>query len=183
MLHRSYRATPHGMKSTSESSVYFHGNIDPESKKTGKNVKVQIKRLPNAPDLKLPGYMSDLAAGMDLSAVIPGPVSISPGETVLLPTGIAVALPPGFEFQIRPRSGLAIKKGLTVVNAPGTIDADYRGEIKVGLINLGPEPVTISPGDRIAQMVLSRIWRVEWEQVDELGHTARGDGGFGHTGT
>ena len=147
------------------------------------NIRVQIKRLPHADNIELPAYMSELAAGMDLSAAIPESVVITCGEIVLVPTGIAVALPAGFEFQIRPRSGLAIKKGLTVVNAPGTIDADYRGEIKVGLINLGPEPVTVEPGDRVAQMILARVWRVEWDHVEELDSTPRGDGGFGHTGT
>ncbi len=145
--------------------------------------KVRIKRLPHAQNMELPCYMSDMAAGMDISAALSGPVTINPGETVLVPTGLAVALPAGYEFQIRPRSGLAIKKGLTVVNAPGTIDADYRGEIKVGLINLGPEPVTVKPGDRIAQMVLSKVWQVEWDEVQELDDTSRGHGGFGHTGT
>jgi dUTP pyrophosphatase len=145
--------------------------------------KVQIKRLPHAQDMELPCYMSDMAAGMDIAAALSGPVTINPGKTVLIPTGLAVALPAGYEFQIRPRSGLAIKRGLTVVNAPGTIDADYRGEIKVGLINLGPEPVTVNPGDRIAQMVLSKVWQVEWDEVKELDDTSRGHGGFGHTGT
>lgn len=145
--------------------------------------KVKIKRLPHAQNMELPCYMSDMAAGMDISAALSAPVTINPGETVLVPTGLAVALPAGYEFQIRPRSGLAIKKGLTVVNAPGTIDADYRGEIKVGLINLGPEPVTVKPGDRIAQMVLSKVWQVEWDEVQELDDTSRGHGGFGHTGT
>jgi dUTP pyrophosphatase len=145
-------------------------------------VKVLIRRLPHAEDQALPRFMSEMAAGMDLSAAVSGPVTVNPGETALLPTGLAVALPEGYEFQIRPRSGLAIKNGLTVINSPGTIDADYRGEIKVGLINLGPEPVTVRPGDRIAQMVLSRVWQVEWQEVHELDDTSRGPGGFVHTG-
>ena len=127
--------------------------------------------------------MSELAAGMDLCAVIDAPVILAPGEIAVIPTGFAVALPPGYEFQIRPRSGLAIKKGLTVVNAPGTIDADYRGEIKVGLINLGRTEVTIETGQRIAQMVLAQVPRVEWVEVPELDSTQRGAGGFGHTGS
>ena len=127
--------------------------------------------------------MSELAAGMDLCAAIDAPVILAPGEIAVIPTGFAVALPPGYEFQIRPRSGLAIKKGLTVVNAPGTIDADYRGEIKVGLINLGRTEVTIETGQRIAQMVLAQAPRVEWVEVPELDSTQRGAGGFGHTGS
>lgn len=146
-------------------------------------VKVLIKRLPHAGHIDLPCYMSHLAAGMDLCAVLTDPLSLEPGGIALIATGIAVALPEGYEFQIRPRSGLAVKKGLTVVNAPGTIDADYRGEIKVGLINLGQAPVKVRPGDRIAQMVLSRVWQVMWEEVRELDGTHRGQGGFGHTGT
>lgn len=147
------------------------------------SVKVQIKRLHNGKGIPLPRFMSQMAAGMDISAAIPDPLTINTGEIVLVPTGFAVALPEGYEFQIRPRSGLAIKKGLTVINAPGTIDADYRGEVRVGLINLGKEPVEIQPGERIAQMVLSRVWQVEWEEVEELSATRRGEGGFGHTGS
>lgn len=120
---------------------------------------------------------------MDLAAAVEAPVRIEPGGLALVPTGIAVALPPGYEFQIRPRSGLAIRRGVTVVNAPGTIDADYRGEIKVGLVNLGPAPVEIRRGDRIAQMVLAPAPRAAWREVAELPPTERGDGGFGHTGT
>ncbi len=147
------------------------------------SVKVQIKRLANGKGISLPRFMSQMAAGMDISAAIPAPVTVKSGEIVLIPTGFAVALPEGYEFQIRPRSGLAIKKGLTVINAPGTIDADYRGEVRVGLINLGKEPVEIKPGERIAQMVLSRVWQVEWEEVEDLDATRRGEGGFGHTGS
>ncbi len=147
------------------------------------SVKVQIKRLANGKGISLPRFMSQMAAGMDISAAIPAPVTVKSGEIVLIPTGFAVALPEGYEFQIRPRSGLAIKKGLTVINAPGTIDADYRGEVRVGLINLGKEPVEIQPGERIAQMVLSRVWQVEWEEVEDLDATRRGEGGFGHTGS
>jgi len=119
---------------------------------------------------------------MDLAAAIQHDILLHPGEIGLVPTGLAVALPHGHEFQIRPRSGLAIKHGLTVVNAPGTIDADYRGEIKVGLINLGPETVTIKRKQRIAQMILARVWQASWQEVDSLPTTARGEGGFGHSG-
>ncbi len=119
---------------------------------------------------------------MDLSAAIQQDIILAPGEIGIVPTGLAVALSHGYEFQIRPRSGLAIKKGLTVVNAPGTIDADYRGEIHVGLINLGQEAVTIKRGQRIAQMVLSRTWQASWQEVDSLPDTSRGKGGLGHSG-
>lgn len=145
-------------------------------------VHIKIKLLPHAEGLPLPQYMTDLAAGMDLAAAVDDECIIQPKSIFLVPTGISVALPPGYEFQIRPRSGLALRHGLTVINAPGTIDADYRGEIKVGLINLGQVPVHIKRGQRIAQMVLSRVWRAEWEKVDTLPSSERGDGGFGHSG-
>ena len=148
----------------------------------GLSVVVQIKRLPHAVDLPLPHYITRQSAGMDLAAAIQHDIHLHPGEIGLVPTGLAVALPHGYEFQIRPRSGLAIKHGLTVVNAPGTIDADYRGEIKVGLINLGPETVTIKREQRIAQMILARVWQASWQEVDSLPTTARGEGGFGHSG-
>lgn len=119
---------------------------------------------------------------MDLAAAIQHDILLHPGKIGLVPTGLAVALPHGYEFQIRPRSGLAIKYGLTVVNSPGTIDADYRGEIKVGLINLGLETVTIKRKQRIAQIILARVWQASWQEVDSLPTTARGDGGFGHSG-
>lgn len=127
--------------------------------------------------------MTEQSAGMDLAAAIPHDIDLTPGEIGLIPTGFAVALPHGYEFQVRPRSGLAVKSGLTVVNAPGTIDADYRGEIKVGLINLGQKTVTIKRGQRIAQMILGRVRRVNWQETDSLPVTARGEGGFGHSGT
>ncbi|MBW1926138.1 MAG: dUTP diphosphatase [Deltaproteobacteria bacterium] len=145
-------------------------------------VVVQIKRLSHAVDLPLPHYITRQSAGMDLAAAIQHDIHLHPGEIGLVPTGLAVALPHGYEFQIRPRSGLAIRSGLTVINAPGTIDADYRGEIKVGLINLGPETVTIKRKQRIAQMILARIWHASWQEVDSLPATARGEGGFGHSG-
>ncbi len=133
-------------------------------------------------DLPLPAYHSELAAGMDVAAALTAPLILAPGEIRLLPTGFAVALAPGYELQVRPRSGLAIKHGITVVNSPGTIDADYRGEVKIGLINLGQEPFTIRRGDRIAQLVLAPVFRARVEVVEKLDETVRQDGGFGHTG-
>ncbi len=144
--------------------------------------RVQVKQLRGARDLKLPVRASEHAAGVDLHAAIDGSLTLEPGARALVPTGIAIALPDGFEGQVRPRSGLAVKHGIALVNAPGTIDADYRGEIKVILINLGAEPVTFERGDRIAQLVVQRLPDVEWESVDELAATERGAGGFGHTG-
>lgn len=133
-------------------------------------------------DLELPRYHSLLASGMDVAAALQGPVAIAPGEIRLIATGFAVALPPGFELQVRPRSGLAIKHGITVVNAPGTIDADYRGEVRIGLVNLGREPFTIRRGDRIAQLVLAPVYQARLRLVAGLDQTDRGSGGFGHTG-
>ncbi len=146
------------------------------------SVVVQIRRLPHAQGLSLPEYMTSGSSGMDVYAALTEPVTIRPGEICVVPTGLCVALPPGYEFQVRPRSGLAIKSGVTVVNAPGTIDADYRGEVKVGLINLGQAPWIVERGQRIAQMVLSRVWTAQWREADELPVTERNQGGFGHTG-
>lgn len=148
----------------------------------GMSVVVQIRRLPHAVDLPLPQYATRQSAGMDLAAAIQHDIHLHSGEISLVSTGLSVALPYGYEFQIRPRSGLAIKYGLTVINSPGTIDADYRGEIKVGLINLGPETVTIKRGERIAQMILARVRQASWQEVDSLPTTERGKGGFGHSG-
>ncbi len=147
-------------------------------------IKVPIKRLPGNNDLPLPDYHSDLAAGMDLHAAVPHdqPVEINPGQIKLIPCGISIAVPPGYEAQVRPRSGLAMKHGITMINAPGTIDADYRGEVKVPLINLGQQPFTITRSMRIAQMLICPVPRTQWIEVDELEETTRGDGGFGHTG-
>ena len=125
--------------------------------------------------------MTDGAAGVDLSAAVEEPVDLEPGCRSLVPTGIAIALPPGYEAQLRPRSGLAIKQGVTLLNSPGTVDADYRGEIRVILVNLGEQAVRIRPGDRIAQMIVAPVSRVRWEDVDSLDATGRGSGGFGHT--
>jgi dUTP pyrophosphatase len=141
-----------------------------------------IQRLPDTDDLPLPTYQTADAAGMDVYAALPEPVTLAPGERTAIPTGIAIAVPPGYEAQIRPRSGWARNHGIALVNAPGTIDADYRGEIQVLLINLGQEPFTIRRGDRIAQMVVAPVMRVVWEEVSALDETARGAGGFGHTG-
>ncbi|MDO8878689.1 MAG: dUTP diphosphatase [Pseudolabrys sp.] len=145
---------------------------------------VRITRLPHAQDLPLPAYQTALAAGVDLTAAVPAdaPLTVAPGTRVLVPTGLAIALPEGFEAQVRPRSGLAVKHGLTVLNSPGTIDADYRGEIQVILINLGPESVAIARGMRIAQMVIATVARAAFIEVTSLDQTDRGSGGFGSTG-
>jgi dUTP pyrophosphatase len=147
-----------------------------------KPLNVTISQLPHAQILPLPRYATEHAAGMDLEAAIDAPLTLKPGERLLVPTGIAIALPEGYEAQIRPRSGLAAKNGITVLNAPGTIDADYRGEIKVILVNLGAEPFTIERGMRIAQMVVAAHSRVSWNAVETLSETERGNGGFGSTG-
>ena len=131
---------------------------------------------------QLPSYATVLSAGMDLRANIDTPIVLNPLERTLVPTGLFMALPAGYEAQVRPRSGLAIKKGITVLNSPGTIDADYRGEVCVILVNLSNEPFTITDGERIAQMVIARHEQVEWHECDVLGETDRGTGGFGHTG-
>lgn len=143
---------------------------------------VQIKRLPNGEGLDLPRYETALAAGCDVRAAITEPLTLKPGERFMVPTGIAIALPPGWEAQMRPRSGLAAKHGIACVNAPGTIDADYRGELKVILINHGAEDFVINRGDRIGQMVIAPVWQARFEEVDELDDTERGAGGFGSTG-
>lgn len=145
-------------------------------------VTVEIKRLPHGENLPLPQYMTPHAAGMDLIAAVEIDTVIHPGQRTLIPTGICIALPPGFEAQVRPRSGLAINHGIGLLNSPGTIDADYRGEIKVIVANFGAEPFTVKRGDRIAQMVIKRVACAEWEVVDELPPSQRNDGGFGHTG-
>jgi dUTP pyrophosphatase len=144
-------------------------------------IEISIKRLPGYDEQPLPSYMTPLAAGMDIRAGIREAEVIPPGGRKVIPTGFSLALPPGFEAEIRPRSGLAVKYGVTVANAPGTIDADYRGEIGVILINHGEEPFSVNPGDRIAQMVVHRVSRVTWVVCSDLAETSRGDGGFGHT--
>jgi len=145
-------------------------------------IRVALKRVRHGSDLPLPGHMTSHSAGMDLHADLTEEIVLAPGERTLVPTGIAIALPDGYEAQIRPRSGLALKHGISLVNSPGTIDADYRGEISVIVINHGSEPFVIRRGERIAQMVVARFSRVEWQETDELTDTLRGDGGFGHTG-
>jgi dUTP pyrophosphatase len=143
-------------------------------------IVIQIRRLRTG-NLPLPAYMTEGAAGVDLAADIEGELVLAPLGRCLIPTGIAIALPPGFEAQIRPRSGLALKHGLTLVNSPGTIDADYRGEIQVIAINLGAAPIVVKRGERIAQMVVQRVVRAEWREVGELPASVRQSGGFGHT--
>jgi dUTP pyrophosphatase len=145
-------------------------------------LKIKVKRLPHNPDLPLPQKMSEHSSGFDLMAALEEPISIAPGETAFVPTGIALSIPPGYEGQVRPRSGLAVKHGLTILNAPGTIDADYRGEVKVILINLGREQVTLRRGDRIAQLIIAPVSQVTLQESDDLDSTTRGTGGFGHTG-
>ena len=139
-------------------------------------------RIVNKSGQPLPAYATELSAGMDLRADLESPLTLGPLERALVPTGLFISLPAGFEAQVRPRSGLAAKHGITVLNTPGTIDADYRGEIKVILVNLSQTPFEIVPGERIAQMVVARHERVEWEAVDQLDETGRGAGGFGSTG-
>lgn len=144
---------------------------------------VPLKRLPHGADLPLPAYATIDAAGLDLLAAVAEPVTLKPGERKLIPTGLSIAVPPGFEAQVRPRSGLALKHGISVLNAPGTVDADYRGEVGVILINHGDQPFVINRGERIAQMVVAAYSRVEWIEAAELPQTQRGAGGFGSTGT
>lgn len=145
-------------------------------------MKVAFKRLPHASDLPLPAYETPSSAGMDLRAAISEPIIMEPGQRILIPTGLQMALPVGFEAQVRPRSGLAIKHGITMLNSPGTIDADYRGEIKVIAINHGSESFTISHGDRIAQLIIAPVVQAQIQEVDDLDETLRGSGGFGSTG-
>jgi len=144
--------------------------------------RVAVRRLDDARDLPMPERATEDAAGFDLRARVDGEVSVAPGGRALVPTGIAVALPPGYEAQIRPRSGLALRHGVTLLNAPGTIDADYRGEVCVIVVNHGQTPFVIRRGDRIAQLVVHRLPSVVLESVDELPRSRRADGGFGHTG-
>ena len=145
-------------------------------------MKVAFKRLPHAIDLPLPAYETSSSAGMDLRAALSEPVVLKPGERNLIPTGLQMALPHGYEAQVRPRSGLAIKQGITMLNSPGTIDADYRGEVKLIAINHGSEAFTISHGDRIAQLVIAPVVQAVVMEVEDLDETQRGSGGFGSTG-
>jgi dUTP pyrophosphatase len=146
-------------------------------------IEVTVKRLPHGADLPLPEYATADSAGLDLLAAVDGDRTLAPGKRVLVPTGLAIALPPGYEAQVRPRSGLALKNGITVLNSPGTVDADYRGEVGVILANLGEEPFVITRGMRIAQMVVAPVTQLRWTEADTLPESGRGAGGFGSTGT
>ena len=146
-------------------------------------VAVAVTRLPGNDDIELPRYETAQSAGLDLAAAVAATVVLAPGGRATIPTGLAIALPPGHEAQIRPRSGLAARSGITVLNAPGTVDADYRGEVKVVLANLGGEPFAVERGMRIAQMVVAPVTRIAWDEVEALPDSARGAGGFGSTGT
>jgi dUTP pyrophosphatase len=145
-------------------------------------VKVRIRRLPGAEDLPLPAPASPGSSGVDLRAAVDADLVLAPGERAAVPTGVALEIPPGWEGQVRPRSGLAVRHGVTVANAPGTIDSDYRGEVKVILINLGATAFAVRRGDRIAQLVLGRVEPIEWDETEALGESGRGAGGFGSTG-
>lgn len=146
------------------------------------DVSVPIRRLEHAAELPLPRYATEGSAGLDLLAAVEAPLELAPGARALVPTGVAIALPEGYEAQVRPRSGLAAKHGVTLLNAPGTIDSDYRGEIKAVLVNLGAEPFAVERGSRIAQLVVAPVARVSWQARERLEASARGDGGFGSTG-
>jgi len=145
-------------------------------------IRVRIKRLDSCKDVPLPEYETEGASGMDLRAAVAGKVVLNPGEVRLIPTGLLVSIPRGYEAQIRPRSGLALKHGVGMVNAPGTIDSDYRGEIGLIMVNWGQEPFVIQRGDRVAQMVISKVYRAEFLETDDLVSTKRGEKGFGHSG-
>jgi dUTP pyrophosphatase len=145
-------------------------------------VRIRLRRLPHGRDLPLPAAASPGSAGVDLRAAVEEDLTVRPGERVLVPTGLVLEIPPGFEGQVRPRSGLALEHGLTLANPPGTIDSDYRGEVRVILIHLGDAPVTVSRGDRVAQLVVARVEAVAWEEAEELEGSERGDGGLGSTG-
>ena len=145
-------------------------------------MNVEFKKLPHAKDLPLPAYESSHAAGMDIRAAVEEPMELEPGQRSLIPTGLQMALPKGYEAQIRPRSGLAYRNGITMLNTPGTIDSDYRGEVKVLAVNLGDEPFVIRRGDRVAQMVIAPVTQATIQEVEELTETERAEGGFGSTG-
>lgn len=146
------------------------------------NVTVRIRRLPHGEGLELPSAATDASAGVDLKAAIPGELTLAPAARELVPTGFSLAIPEGYEGQVRARSGLALRHGIVLPNAPGTIDADYRGELKVILLNAGEEPFVIKRGDRIAQLVIAPVVRSSFVEVEDLDETGRGEGGFGHTG-
>lgn len=159
------------------------GGRNQEAEAAGTGIRVRVHRLEHGKDLPLPRAASVASAGCDLRAALTGPLTLGPGDRALVPAGIAVEIPSGWEGQVRPRSGLAIRHGVSVLNAPGTIDADYRGEIGVVLVNHGSESFVVEPGMRIAQIVFAPVARVTWEEIRELSGSARGDGGFGSTGT
>ena len=146
-------------------------------------ISVFFKRLPGNDDIPLPAYETSGSAGMDIRAAVTSPLTLQPGQILLIPCGFSIALPVGFEAQVRPRSGLASKFGITMINSPGTIDSDYRGEVKVPLINHGKQPFEVTRGARIAQLVVAPVTRVRWQETDNLEQTSRNAGGFGHTGT
>ena len=156
--------------------------IDSHLREGMESIRVPIKRLRTDRTVLLPQYMTEGASGMDLFACIDSDIILEPGERRLIPTGVAIAIPEGFEAQVRPRSGLAVRHGIGLVNSPGTIDSDYRGEIAVLLINWGGNSFTVRDGDRIAQMIICRVSRANWQEIDELPETQRQGGGFGHTG-
>jgi len=145
-------------------------------------IKIPIKRLPGNSEIPLPRYMTEQSAGMDIFAAVEREETILPGEWKMIPSGIEIALPEGYEATIRPRSGLALDKGVTLLNSPGTIDSDYRGEVGIIIINHGKDPFVVNRGDRIAQMIVQRVCRVSWKLKERLEATERGSGGFGHTG-
>jgi dUTP pyrophosphatase len=145
-------------------------------------MKIQFKKLPHAKDLPLPSYESEFAAGMDIRAALENPITLKPGQRKLIPSGLKMSMPQGYEAQMRPRSGLAYRNGITMLNTPGTIDADYRGELKMLAVNLGDDPFTINHGDRIAQMVIAPVIQAEVAEVETLSETERAEGGFGSTG-
>jgi len=146
-------------------------------------VTVRVLRLPHAEGLDLPRVMTAHAAAADIVAAVDQPLSIAPGDIALVPTGLVFEIPIGWEIQIRPRSGLALKHGITLINSPATIDADYRGEIRIAIVNLGREPFTVTRGMRIAQLLPAKVTAIVWEEAETLSQTARGEGGFGHSGT
>lgn len=145
-------------------------------------ITIKVRRLTNGKDIPLPAFATEHAAGADVCAAVEAPLTLAPGERQLIPCGFAMAIPPGYEAQVRPRSGLSSKFGVTLINTPGTIDSDYRGEVKVPLVNLGQAPFTVERGMRIAQVIIAAVPTVTYEEVEELDETGRGAGGFGHTG-
>lgn len=146
------------------------------------SIPIRVRRLPHGEGLPLPAYATAGAAGMDLLAAVTGSMTIAPGQRALIPTGLAIALPPGYELQVRPRSGLALRHGIVLPNSPGTIDEDYRGELQVIVLNAGDAPFTVERGTRIAQAILAPVVRARWHEVDSLDQTTRNQGGFGSTG-